>query len=267
MIPIEIEKSIKNLLKEIEKNENVTIFYACESGSRAWGFPSSDSDYDVRFLYIRPIDCYLSIEDGRDVIEKPINNQIDLSGWDIKKALKLYKKSNPPLLEWLRSPIIYSEKYSIAQRMRELLPEFYSPVSCLYHYYNMAQGNFREYLKGDKVWTKKYFYILRPILACKWIENDFGPVAMEFEVLVDRIIESKELKIAIEKLLKRKKEGEELSWGPKIPVIDDFIEKEVERLESKKFQYKKHKLKTEKLNKLFRSSLVEIWGVDSINDQ
>lgn len=265
MIPLEVKNKIKQILAEIESNENVSIFYACESGSRAWGFPSVDSDYDVRFLYIRPIEWYLSIEAGRDVIERPIDDQIDLSGWDIKKALTLFKKSNPPLLEWLRSPIVYSEKHSIAEKMRELLPDFYSPVSCLYHYLHMARGNFREYLKGDQVWTKKYFYILRPILACKWIESDFGPVAMEFKVLVDRIIESKELKIAIEKLLKKKRAGEELSLGPKIPVINEFIEKEIERLELKKFQNKKHKLKTEKLNELFRSSLIESWGGDIRN--
>lgn len=259
-----IKTEINKSLNQIEEKEKVRIFYACESGSRAWGFPSSDSDYDVRFLYIHPIDWYLSIDEGRDVIERPINNKIDLSGWDIKKALRLYKKSNPPLLEWLRSPIVYTEKYNIAEKMRELLPEFYSPVSCLYHYLHMAQGNFREYLKGEKVWIKKYFYVLRPILACKWIESDLGPVPMEFNVLANKILDSKELKKEIENLLKRKKNGAELSWGKKIPVIDDFIKKEIERLESEKFKKRKHKLKIEKLNELFRSSLTEVWGLDSM---
>lgn len=229
------------------------------------GVSSIDSDYDVRFLYIRPLNWYLSIDDGRDVIERPLNEQIDLNGWDIRKALRLFRKSNPPLLEWLDSPIVYREKYHISKSFKELLPEFYSPISCLYHYLHMAQGNFREYLKGDQVWTKKYFYILRPILACRWIENDFGPVPMEFEKLVNRVVARKDLRNAIDKLLKRKRSGEELSWGQKIPIISDFVNSELDRLTSKNFDKKKPKPNTEKLNKLFHSALVKVWGVNEIN--
>jgi len=130
----------------------------------------------------------------------------------------------------------------------------------------MAQGNYREYLKGDQVWIKKYFYILRPLLACKWIENDLGPVPMEFEVLADHLIDTKALSKAIKELLKRKKNGDELSWGPKIPVINDFIGKEIMRLETEKFKNNKPGSKTEKLNDLFRSSLIEIWGRESIHN-
>ncbi len=189
MISRQIKDKTCPRLAEIEQEKQVRVLYACESGSRAWGFPSVDSDYDVRFLYIHPIDWYLSIEEKRNVIERPIDEHIDISEWEIRKALNLFRKSNPPLLEWLQSPIIYKEQYSAAQNMRALLPEFYSPVACLYHYLHMAHGNFREYLKGETVWIKKYFYMLRPVLACKWIEQDLGPVPMEFEALVDRIIE------------------------------------------------------------------------------
>jgi len=255
----EIKHKIYRLIEEIEQEKQVHIFYACESGSRAWGFPSVDSDYDVRFLYIHPTDWYLSIGEKREVIERPIDDQIDLSGWEIRKALLLFKKSNPPLLEWLRSPIVYKEKYNIAQNMRALLPEFYSPVACLYHYLHMARGNFREYLKGETVWIKKYFYMLRPVLACKWIEQDLGPVPMEFEVLVDRIVEDKRLKAEIKQLIERKKTGEELAWGPKIPVISNFLAAEIERLESERFDKKKRKPDVEKLNELFRSALKETW--------
>lgn len=264
MIRQEISDKIKKLLSEIEKEENVYIFYACESGSRAWGFPSTDSDYDVRFLYINPFKWYLSIDEGRDVIERPISDRIDLSGWDIKKALKLFRKSNPPLLEWLQSGIIYVEKSSIVARWRKLIPEFYSPIACLYHYLHMAQGNFRDYLRGDQVWTKKYFYILRPILACLWIECELGPVPMGFEILADKIIQSADLKSEVAKLLKRKREGEELSWGPQITIINTFIETEINRLENKKFSKNNRRPDREKLNKLFLSALIEIWGKDSL---
>jgi predicted nucleotidyltransferase len=259
MIPDKVKTKVIEILLNIEQVENVKIFYACESGSRAWGFPSTDSDFDVRFLYIHPTDWYLSIEDKKNVIEKPIDDELDVSGWEIKKALKLFRKSNPPLLEWLQSPIIYSEKYTIAQNFRNLLPEFYSPISCLYHYLHMAQGNFRDYLKGDQVWTKKYFYILRPILACLWIENDFGPVPTEFNKLVERTVESDELKNMIEKLLIRKKSGEELAWGPKNIVINDFISTEITRLEALKLESKKKRFNNQKLDELFRRALIEAW--------
>ena len=260
MIPQKIKNKILGLLQEIEKENNVCIFYACESGSRAWGFPSTDSDYDVRFLYIHPIEWYLSIDKKRDVLEKPITDEIDITGWDIKKTLQLFKKSNPGLLEWLRSPIVYSEKYNVSQKLRELLPEYYSPVACLYHYLHMAKGNYKEYLKGDTVWIKKYFYILRPILACLWIEKNLGPVPVEFEIMVNRLVNDYNLKQEIDKLLVKKRQGEELSWGPQIPVINGFIKNELQRLEILKLDYEKHRTHNELLNKLFRASLNEVWG-------
>lgn len=109
---------IKEKLLEIQEREGVFIFYACESGSRAWGFPSVNSDYDVRFLYTRERHFYLSIdvEDRRDVIELPIDDELDISGWDLRKALRLLRKSNPPLLEWLSSPIVYLQDEEMIAR-------------------------------------------------------------------------------------------------------------------------------------------------------
>ena len=123
MIPPSVGTEIEQRLRNIEREENVCIFYACESGSRAWGFASENSDYDVRFLYIHPTDWYLSIEERRDVIERPIVDDIDLNGWDIRKALALLRRSNPPLLEWLQSPIIYHQKLTVVEKIRSLMPE------------------------------------------------------------------------------------------------------------------------------------------------
>ena len=187
------DKILENL-QEIESQENAVAFYVCESGSRAWGFPSVDSDYDIRFLYVHPMDWYLSIVEKRDVIERPLQDQLDINGWDLKKALVLFRKSNPPLLEWLNSPIVYHEKYTIASQLRELSKTYYSPSACVHHYLHMAQGNVREYLKGERVWLKKYFYVLRPLLAIKWIEEGHGIAPTSFEALIERI----------EKLLKAK---------------------------------------------------------------
>lgn len=260
MIANKIKKQVLALLDTIEREEEVRIFYACESGSRAWGFASVDSDYDVRFLYAHPKNWYLSIEEGRDVIEKPLNDQMDASGWDIKKGLLLFCKSNPPILEWLCSPLIYLERYSIADHLRKLLPEFYSPTTCLYHYLHMAQGNYREYLQGDVVWVKKYFYVLRPLLACRWIEANLGPVPMSFKELMKKVIPSEELAVAMNELLERKKGGDELARGPKSPVLDHFVVTELKRLEAVKLSLKKQRADTEKLNQLFRYTLKKIWG-------
>lgn len=223
-----IRQQIIDALQTIEKEEQVRILYACESGSRAWGFPSRDSDYDVRFIYIRPMDSYLSLFEKRDVIERPISNMLDINGWDMKKALSLFRKSNPPVLEWLQSPIVYAEASDVVEQIRDISSCTFSPRSCMYHYLHMAKRNYKEYLQREQVKIKKYFYVLRPLLACQWIElyNEMPPI--EFPVLVNRLLpESGELNAAIQQLLARKIAGEELNHEPRIEVINAFIEQSI----------------------------------------
>ena len=259
MVSDAIKATIQEKLREIERQEDACIFYACESGSRAWGFPSADSDYDVRFLYIHPRDWYLSIEDRRDVIEHPLVENIDLSGWEIRKALRLFRKSNPPLLEWLYSPIVYQQKFSVADKLRNLMPTFYSPRNCFHHYPHMAEGNFREYLQGETVRVKKYFYVLRPLLGCRWIEAGLGPVPMEFGELVEKVATTDILKQEVFSLLRRKQSGQELDFEPRIPAISDFIESELERLKPKADQQPLLPSQDDKLDELFRAALIEVW--------
>ena len=254
-----MEEIIRSSLMEIEDREGVKVFYACESGSRAWGFPSADSDYDVRFLYVRPIEWYLSIDPKRDVIELPILKELDINGWDLKKALQLLRKSNPPLLEWLGSPIVYIQRDSATLRLRELAADYYSPTSCLYHYLHMARTNFREYLKDEQVWTKKYFYVLRPILAINWIENGLGVVPTDFNVLVDELVKETKLRLEIERLLAEKRAGAELDRGPKIPVISEFIEREIERWEQQRPVDSDPDHSRIDLDSFFRNVLAELW--------
>lgn len=222
-------------LKDLEVKENIEILYACESGSRAWGFPSADSDYDVRFIYVRSKDWYLRVDHEycRDVVEKPINDLLDINGWDLKKALKLLRKSNPTLIEWFNSPIVYKQNNKFTEAFNKLILKLYSPRSCFYHYSHMANGNFREYLQGETVRIKKYFYVLRPILAMKWIEQERGVVPMEFEVLVNELINENHLESAIHKLLKDKRKGFESAYLPKIDIISNFISAELVRFENK----------------------------------
>lgn len=248
---------IAEKLREIQAEENVHIFYACESRSRAWGFPSANSDYDVRFISVREKDWYLSIdvETKRDVIECPINDELDVSGWDLRKALGLLRKSNPPLLEWLSSPIIYLIDDEITEKFKSLLPICYSPSACIFHYLNMARNNFREYLKGDIVSVKKYFYVMRSILAIKWIEKFKTKIPMEFGDLVEALVVDKELRYEIGSLIERKRAGDELKREPRIEVISSFIETELKRLESTEFPKRDDKPQIDALNATFREIL------------
>lgn len=256
-----MEGLIKSRLADIEADNRVRIFYGCESGSRAWGFPSADSDYDVRFIYVRPVDWYLSIDEKRDVIEQPINDQLDINGWDLKKALRLLRKTNPPLLEWLGSPIIYLEKGSTAEKMRGLAKEYYSPVACLYHYLHMARGNFRDYLQGEMIWVKKYFYVLRPILAMKWIEQGLGVVPTDFNVTMEGLELPAALRESVAVLLEDKRAGKELDRGARIPAISEFIESELARWENSEVPRTVAFDKgSSDLDDFFRESLKEIWA-------
>lgn len=252
---------IDSELKRIEEEEGVRILYACESGSRAWGFPSKDSDYDVRFIYVRPVDWYLSLFEKRDVIERPISDQLDINGWDLKKALNLFRKSNPPLLEWLQSPIQYMEQYGVTEQIRQLSPLTFSPRSSMYHYLHMAKGNFREYLQGEYVKIKKYFYVLRPILACQWIEEHGSMPPMEFEDLVEQILPESTLKQEVYTLLTRKKAGVEFDLEPKITVINDYLDRQIAYFEETAKHIAVSGEKQEAaLDALFRDALREVWG-------
>ncbi|WP_054956772.1 nucleotidyltransferase domain-containing protein [Paenibacillus dakarensis] len=266
MLDKQMETTIRTELERIESEEGVRILYACESGSRAWGFPSRDSDYDVRFIYVRPVSEYLSLFEKRDVIERPISGMLDIVGWDLKKALRLFLKSNPPLLEWLQSPIRYLEKYSVAEQIRRIAPETFSPRSCLHHYLHMAQGNYRDYLQGEQVKIKKYFYVLRPVLACVWIEQHDTMPPIEFERLVgDLIPEGSELNALIQELLVRKKAGDELGYEPRLSLLNDFVEEKMAyyaQIASTTKTAAGGKGLDQHLNDLFRSALEEVWGLE-----
>jgi predicted nucleotidyltransferase len=142
---------VREKLLEIEKEHDVTILYAVESGSRAWGFESSDSDYDVRFIYAHNKNWYLNILPKRDVIEYPITDEFDYSGWDLRKTLFLMNKSNPVFFEWLKSPIVYYKDEYSYNIMEQLSKNYFSPISSTYHYLHMASGNYRQYLQADEV--------------------------------------------------------------------------------------------------------------------
>jgi predicted nucleotidyltransferase len=267
----QVREQIVLELRRIEDEKNVRILYACESGSRAWGFASADSDYDVRFLYLHPVEWYLGIGKKRDVIEWEVGN-LDISGWELRKALGLLRKSNPPLLEWLQSAIVYWSMPKLVIRLRGMMQDCYSPVAGFYHYFHMAKGNYRQYLEGETVWLKKYLYVLRPILACLWIERGYGTkrgyeagqrdglVPVKFDTLVRTLVPEGPLREAIGDLVRKKQAGAELDRGPRIPAISDFLDRELERLSDWHAIPGRVLVETEDLNQFFRYALIHQYG-------
>lgn len=230
LISAEFRADILRRLKAAESEHGVRILYACESGSRAWGFASPDSDYDVRFIYAHPVDWYLTfdVERERDVIEYPIVDEIDCGGWDVRKALYLFSRTNGALLEWLKSPIKYIEAGPFADGLRRLESQAANRRALCFHYSYMARSNAREYLLKDQVRLKKYFYVLRPLLAIRYIETHDRPPPIEFQNLVDAVAPDP-IKPAIANLLEMKKRSSELGLGPPIAEINEFISGESAR--------------------------------------
>lgn len=225
-----MRKIIKEKLRQIEKDYNVRILLAVESGSRAWGFASPDSDYDVRFIYVRKMQDYLRLEEVRDVIELPIDDELDINGWDLQKTLRLLYRSNPMLFEWFSSPIVYMET-PFADEFRRLMLDHFSTRKSLYHYISMAERNYREFLKGDMVKAKKYFYVLRPILACRWIMDKKTPAPMLFTDLLDTELPSF-LRTEVDHLLDLKMNSPEIAMIPRIDKLNDYIDSEIQDIKS-----------------------------------
>ncbi len=251
---------IRARLPRIAAEHDVRILLAVESGSRAWGFPSQDSDYDVRFVYLHRPAWYLTIEPGRDVIEYPVDATFDYSGWDLRKALQLFRKSNPPLMEWLVSHHIYHEESPVAQQLRDLLPTCFLPARALYHYLHMAEGNFREYLKGEQVRIKKYFYVLRPVFACQWIEQRGTMPPMAYAELLDTQAPAA-LRPALDRLLARKLAEEELGLEPRLDVVNDFIEERLAHFRAYAATLHCENVPRELLDTVFVRALQTVWGL------
>jgi len=178
-----MKSEIVQRLQEIEEQHRCHILYACESGSRAWGFASPDSDYDVRFIYHHPVDWYFRIDTRPDTINDMLPNDIDVSAWELIKAMKLFAKGNLSLFEWLDSPEIYIKNHQFYTVLKSLIPDYFNPKKALYHYYNMATKTKEKYLCDQTVNIKKLFYIIRPLLACVWINNNKTMPPTEFKHL------------------------------------------------------------------------------------
>lgn len=241
----EISQEIKAKLTQIEQRENIRILYACESGSRAWGFASPDSDYDVRFIYVRPLSDYLKVKTVPDFLECELNEVYDINGWDLKKFFKQLYKSNPVIFEWANSPIVYRETPEW-ERIKAVMNDYVLQVEMLHHYRGMGRRNcllaisanekdklsrnpscedLGRALRGStgEVVLKKYLYVLRPVLACLWLMQKHTVPPTEFSKLVEEVLPV-ELKVLVDELLAVKMKSGEKEKGARIPQIDSFIE-------------------------------------------
>lgn len=248
-----MEKKILDKLKEIEKQKDVEILFAVESGSRAWGFASPDSDYDIRFIYKHKPEYYLSLWEKPDVIEFMTEDDLDGSGWDLRKAVKLLARSNAPLMEWLFSPVVYYENEVFAKQMRELATACFSPIAVLHHYLGTTK-NFMEVCEMEEVKLKSYFYALRTALAGKWIieNNTFPPVAFA-DVLP---IAPKNIQENILELQQIKARQDEKYLHPKENLITDFLLKTVQFNHENASKLGSGKKMNEELDLFFREMIV-----------
>ena len=212
---------ILKCLCEIEQKYDVSILLAVESGSRAWGFASKDSDWDVRFIYKHGASWYFSIEEQRDVIEEMLENDIDAVGWDIKKALFQLKRSNPALIEWINSPIVYCSDDFFMMNLIPLARFCFNPTKAMYHYQRIYVKHDERYLQKQGYPMKRFMYYLRGILACQWIEKYKTMPPVAFQQLYEDIVEDDKIKDGVRELVRLKSSGKEvdLSEVPEFLVI------------------------------------------------
>ncbi len=212
---------IKVALARLEAQHGIRILYACESGSRAWGFPSPDSDYDVRFIYAHPAAWYLRLDEGPDTLNFPIDEMLDLAGWELRKALRLLRGSNAALFEWLQSPIVYHEAAGFRAQLAPLLPQAFNLKAGQYHYLGQLRRSLAEDLAGDVVRLKRLFYALRAALAARWMRERYTLPPMEFGLL--RELLPADLQGVVEELLTRKAVANERTMVARPAALIDFL--------------------------------------------
>lgn len=242
---------IQEKLRWMETEKNVRVLFACESGSRAWGFASSDSDYDVRFIYMQPTDIYLSIFNSTDFIELPVDEELDINGWDLRKALRLFLTSNPPLYEWLQSPVIYRQNQDFLRDLITLMPIYFSMRAGCHHYVSMTQKMVDNHLQGQLVRIKKYFYALRTALAGLWIVRKHEVPPMQLEHLRELVTDAS-WQQAVDHLLELKKVSEEKTTVEPVPVLHRWLDNAIAETKEKSAALPAQKQSGHELDTIFR---------------
>ena len=215
---------IQTALRQLEATHGICILYACESGSRAWGFPSPDSDFDVRFIYCHPADWYLALDEGPDTLNFPVDDELDLAGWELRKALRLLRGSNASLFEWLQSPIVYYEALDFRARLAPLFSATFNLKAGLHHYLGQLRRGVEEDLISSDVRLKRLFYALRSALAARWIRERHTVPPMEFAAL--RQLLPAPLETTVSALLAAKASANEKTTVPRPAALSEFLQQE-----------------------------------------
>ncbi|SMB98829.1 conserved hypothetical protein [Hymenobacter roseosalivarius DSM 11622] len=216
---------IQTALTQLEATHSIRVLYACESGSRAWGFPSPDSDYDVRFIYVHPADWYLTLDEGPDTLNFPVDEELDLAGWELRKALKLLRGSNAALFEWLQLPVVYREALDFRAAVQPFMGECFNPRAGLHHYLGLVRREVEDDLTGEEVRLKRLFYALRSALAARWIrERPAKLPPMEFRLLREMLPTA--LSGVVDELLTRKATADEKTMVPSPGELVAFLHEE-----------------------------------------
>ena len=255
-----MRETILEQLHRFEREHEVKVLYAVESGSRAWGFASLDSDWDVRYIYIHKPEWYLQIDTGRDNRVEILPDDIDFVGWEVRKAFRLLYKSNPPFLEWLRSPIVYINAGKAGDRMRDLSYVYFNRKTCLNHYFNIATNSYSQYLTDGEMKIKKFFYVIRPLLACSWIEEKDSLVPVEFKTLLENQAKDNVIKDEIKSLMELKAASNEKDKVIENRLLHEYLSHQLDHYKTFVKRYPaQQRPEKEPLNALFRTFLEEFW--------
>ena len=253
-----IENTIVEKLHQIAEQHHVKLLYACETGSRGWGFASPDSDYDIRFIYAHPQKKYLSISDFKDTIELMTTEEggevLDFSGWDIRKVLQHIKRSNATMFEWLQSPIEYFNAYQLKQDLWTLAQPYFAPQTAINHYLGIMHSTQKTSIVDNHIKIKKYFYILRPLLAAMWAAKYQTPPPIQFKHLLP-LVDDEVVLQKINQLLIEKETADEGFVIPIIPEIQAFVQVKQQECRIAASQMSLPVVNAEPLNKYFRQML------------
>ncbi len=226
-----MKEQVKKVISDFEEEQNIRVLYACESGSRAWGFASPDSDYDIRFIYAHSKDWYLRLEDKTDFIDTFLPGDLDLSGWDLAKTLRLFSTCNLSLNEWLGSPVKYYGVKNFNDELQGFIPEFFNPKKAMHHYLSMAKKVYAQNNDKGLIGIKKFFYVIRPLFCCAWIERENNMPPTEFQTMLEEGLAPNEIVSQIVEIRTRKETAIE---GHKIEIdasIQQWIRKQIAHFE------------------------------------
>jgi uncharacterized protein len=251
-------KNILHHLDRISKEKGVRVLYACETGSRGWGFASPDSDFDIRFIYVHPQEKYLSISEPQDTMGTIFEENgeiLDFNAWELRKTLHHFRKSNATPFEWLQSPIIYQQEGNFREELWALAPSYFEARASVHHYLGICHNSIKTGITDGNIKIKKYFYILRPLLAAMWSADCQTIPPMEFRPLLTQIEGKRDLLAAIEQLWVEKEKAVEGHVIPLIPIIQAFIQEEMERCKAIASTLSNKKISNEPLDLFFRKML------------